>query len=68
MPRSSSGPGHLPFTEKITGSNPVRGTKTQKMRLNFTIIHSHFYFGTVCFKSKTIGNHLLKLINIHCFY
>ena len=28
MPRSSSGLGHLPLTEEITGSNPVRGTNS----------------------------------------
>lgn len=31
MPRSSSGPGRLPLTEEIMGSNPIRGT----MRLRF---------------------------------
>lgn len=32
LPRSSSGLRHLPFKEKIAGSNPVRGTRVGVLR------------------------------------
>ena len=35
--RSSSGSGHLPFTEKITGSNPVRVTSRLQPKKNTTM-------------------------------
>ena len=34
LARSSSGLGHLPFTEKITGSNPVRVTNFEQKKKN----------------------------------